>query len=1025
MALQSHAVHSPAGLGIDEATREELVEFGTANLAAENVRQDARGDMSKRPGFALMSDTTLGGGSQNGGGFGVFTDGTTPTRIVKDLGRYRAEAYDAVSGQWARLLGALPECTQRIIDLPSPNNTATVQDIATANGYIAISWYTLAASGTVTSFAALVNATTGAVVSPPTVVGSATALTAPLLVAVGSFFILLRQDAAANMKAWYLNTTNGAGIVAGWVAMTDLATDVKFVGGVSPFAVLSLPHATLARAAVAYVNNSGGASLVTVKTFTQAGVLETQAINTSSVAPEAVDLAGTATGTLWVGWNEATAVKVRGLSPLAITTTALASTATIVTAVTGVTDIALLAHSITGTGRMIVNSSSTTMQVHMRRFATTAGAAVTSGSQWTVYAARTAGKPWQVGDYDICYVPITGADSSNEQKNVVVVDWTDAGNTFFRPVACPAPGLSTAPAYPNPKGAAVAVGDKVYFPLSVARSSVAQGSALVELDYANTRRFRTCAWGNSVYMGGGVSYCLDGVRAAECGFLFRPTTPTTTTGGAGISATTGWRYLAVYEEVDGDGNWNQSGLSNPSASTGAVVNKTVTVSTTTLTTSGRILAAGASSAGTRVAWYRTLDGGVAPYYRLGTTLNDTAAATVTFADTTSDATLAANAKLYSQPGVIGTAQDKRPPPGLVSLVAFNGMLVGASGSDVWSSGQPVSGEGAWFNPIFQTPVPGDGDITALAVMDGTLFAFKRREVYAISGEPPSDNAASGGLGTPRRLAVDVGCIEARSTCTTAFGIFFQSARGIEILTRAQSVEWIGEAVQDTLASYPVVTSATVDPVSSTVRVECAAAESSGLVSGNGRSLVYDLSLKTWVSIDRRVATNGFFSTSDAPSQAAAMLYVSGSWRYAWLSAAGFVHYESASTWLDADGSFVTSRYETANAKHGLQQEQRIWSGKILFERHSAAGLKVEVAYDYAAYSAANDKVWTEAETLGQRQLEWRPKSRGQAMKFRVSDTAPAVLGTGRGFTFIGTSLDMAPKQGSTTGTVRLDPSLRK
>ena len=103
----------------------------------------------------------------------------------------------------------------------------------------------------------------------------------------------------------------------------------------------------------------------------------------------------------------------------------------------------------------------------------------------------------------------------------------------------------------------------------------------------------------------------------------------------------------------------------------------------------------------------------------------------------------------------------------------------------------------------------------------------------------------------------------------------------------------------------------------------------------------------------------------------------------------------------------------------------VWSGIALFEAAGAAGLKVEIAYDYAPYSSANDKVWAEAAVLGQRQLDWRPKTRGQSMRFRISDTAPAVLGSGLGLTFIGMSLDTAPKQGATTGTPRLATALRR
>ena len=73
---------------------------------------------------------------------------------------------------------------------------------------------------------------------------------------------------------------------------------------------------------------------------------------------------------------------------------------------------------------------------------------------------------------------------------------------------------------------------------------------------------------------------------------------------------------------------------------------------------------------------RTLDGGAAPYYRVGTLINDTTSATQAFTDNVTDATLAANAKLYEQPGVAGTSQDRRAPPFFSAITNYNGMLVG-------------------------------------------------------------------------------------------------------------------------------------------------------------------------------------------------------------------------------------------------------------------------------------------------------------------------------------------------------------
>lgn len=1020
MALPAHTLHSPAGLGIDEATRPELIEFGTKNLSCMNVRQDKRGDISKRLGFDAVPVTSL---NTNGITYGrkLFADRDTMVRIgdiVNAAGAgTRASVYDEQSQAWVTLEGRPSECALRLIDLPSLGNSSSVDDVAYANGYFCVAWRSYVA-GIGHAFAAIVNATTGAIVKPPAQLGTHTDFTAPAHLAVdGDYFVLARVGDPSHIKAWRLNTASVSTVLAGWVAMTDLAAD-RSASPATEFALHSLPHATLARIALVYINDSAGASNVTVKTLTATGgVLETQTVNTNSVVPTVVDCGGTALDTLWAAWNEAALVRVRGLPPLAITTTALATTATIVTAGAAPSSIGIQAGDIDGKGRLFVTDSTTPMHSLMRGFQTTAGAAAVNGAQITVYAAHAAGRPFtRDGRY---YIPVFVGDTANLQKQVTVVDWTE-DVAFLRPVANPCPGLGVVQtADTNRTGNTVAGPDaeKFYFGLGITRSSVADASAIVEMDFGSGRRWQPASWGNSTYLTGGVLQYLDGRRIAEVGFLMRPPTPTTALSGTGITGT--FRYIAVYEDVDSDGNWSVSGLSSPSAPA-TPANQTVTVTTLPLTVSSRMTSASSQAGGTRVAWYRTLTGGVAPYYRLGTTVNDTSAV-VTYGDVITDTALAANAKLYSQPGVAGTAQDKRPSPGLNMLVSYNGMLVGATGSDVWYSGQNVSGEGAWFNPIFQVPVPGEGDITALWVMDGTLYVAKRRELYAISGEPPSDNGSVGGLGVPRRLAVDVGCIESRSTCVTSLGTFFQSDRGIEILSRAQSVEWIGEPMQETLASFPIVTSATVDPASCTVLIELAASESAGLVSGTGRTLVFDLTLKDWVSTDQR---KSYASVAATPAQSACVVYTGTAWRYAWLGANGRVYTESTG-YLDADSSFVTAQYETAWLKHGLQQEQRVWAGTILFEQASAAGLTVEVAYDYAAFDGADDKTWAEALTLSKRQLEWRPRPRGHAMKFRVKDTAPAIVGTGQGFTFVGMSFDLAQKQGPTKGVVRLAVAGRK
>jgi hypothetical protein len=1015
-----HIVRSPAVLGLAQQTRAELVPFGTNNLRGENIRQFHDGEAATRFGFAAYSGVSMSsGGAQNA--VKMFADGTTIHRVIHTSNGFGVansaclvEGYDPQAAQWALLAGQLPECSQRILALSNPGASNTIEDIAYTNGYIAVTWY-VTTSTTIRGYAAVLNATTFETVSAPIALGVNTFASPgaiPQLVAVGTSFILVLPDASNAIKARYLDTVNGASIVNGWTVMPDLAADAA---GSHLVAVCSLPHATLARAAIVYLNTGGRpTSRLTLKTFNASGALDTLLIDTSSTAPTGADVTGVATDTLWVTWNEATAVKSIGLSPLAITGAPLASTATIITAVSGVSSIGSVPLSTAGQARLFVNSSSPVMQCHMRTLTTQAGAALGVGTQTNVYSAQAAGRPWVVKNE--CYIPVIVSDTGNVQQQIVVAAWT-ADLTYLRPVACPSPGLSTLGQVT--RRSAVVVGNKAYTPINITRSSVARASALVEMDFANIHCFNANAWGNSAYVTGGVVSCSDGVRVAEVGYLARPPKPATSLTGTGISATVGWRYVTVYEQVDADGNWHQSGISDPSDSTGVVTNKTVNVTSMPLTVSGRVDATGGT--GVRVVIYRTADGGVAPYYRLDMVPNDTTAGAISYADGISDAVLITGAKLYEQPGVLGTAQDRRPPPGFSCLVSYSGMLVGSTGSDVWYSGQNVVGEGAWFSPVFQTPIPGDGDITALAVMDGTLFVFKRSEIYAVVGETPSDSGSQGGLGTPRRLAVDVGAL-GPVVCTASIGIFFQSERGIEVLTRAQTAVWVGQPVQDTLATYPVVTSMTVDPSNSgTVLIELAASQASGLVAGTGRTLVYDLSSSAWISTDRRTSSTG---AVDVPSQSACIVSTSAGYRYAWMTSGGIVHYEDRTSYKDANGSFVTTILETGWF-NGYQNEQRVYRASFLFQQYTAAGLLVETAYNYGAYSALDNAVWSETETLGQRQLEVALSPRGETVKFRISTTAGVVLGTGQGISVFAIALDLAAKQGPTKGTVRLDPGLRR
>ena len=360
---------------------------------------------------------------------------------------------------------------------------------------------------------------------------------------------------------------------------------------------------------------------------------------------------------------------------------------------------------------------------------------------------------------------------------------------------------------------------------------------------------------------------------------------------------------------------------------------------------------------------------------------------------------------------------------VLAAFVFAGMLVVASGSDLWWSGQTIGGEGTWFSAEqFFTTVDGPGNITALAVQDGTLYVFKERAIYAVSGEPPSDNGSSGGLGQPRRLAVDVGCIRCSSLVVTSWGIFFQSHRGIELFSGGRAT-WIGEKVLRTLDAYPIVTSAVIDAPNNLVRFTLAHSyeldggvtgpngDDPGDGSGGGRDLIYDLTLNDWQCVDVR--------SMYSAAQDAAMITVGGESKYAWLASGGPVHVEG-STFLD-DGDWITMAAETGWWKlSGIQGRQQFNRLLSMFRKWTPCDLSVEVGYEYRdEYATIAERANATLDTILaldvplQLRVDPNDDAEGQAIRVRITDATPTTgsVGTGRGATWLAMTFDITPREG--------------
>jgi hypothetical protein len=1037
MALQARPIHVPAGLPFDESSRAELTDVGSQNQSATNVRMWDMGTLGKRLGYASLTSSRTDGTTRSAGYRSFPTQKGLCTIDGSTL-----DEYSSTAAKWVSK-GLVPEATQQPYPIPSlVLGQSSVNDCVALNGYLVIAWSSLlvndASATTSSSSVAVLDADSRVTVLAPMKLGtnvSGAINSGIALASYGNIIVAFVMGSVSHqLDAYYLDTTSTTTVASGWQAVSGhIATDCIAAGR-------AVALSGGAAVAIAYLNTSAGVSQLTVKTVTSAGVGTTVTLNTNSTTPGGWDLSEGGT-TLWAAWTEGTTlVRAQGLNPSTLATTA--TKATVITATAGTFYDVRVGAMASGNAAVYAQNPALWIQA----VTTTAGAAATNGSLGKMTDARLVSRPTLIGSKLYAHITRRTAPTSGLHTDVTLCEVTpDTTNValvamYFRPVAIPvARGLfyfsdPLLTMTPNGRMASVTSSQFIWAYL-VSKSGTSQGAAATIYDFASAQRWRPATVnGSTTVLSGGVASVFDGVRTFELNFAAAPNAPTASAGAAGaITFTNGGRsYVVTYADTDANGDIHTSGVSAPVIS-GNVTAKQINVGVSPLcvtsraTQNGSHLVYASSTSALRCIIWGTTDGGQPPYYYVGEIANDPTGAAATFVDNVADVDLISHALLYGSgnlPGTNGASQDHRAPPGLIQLVAYNGMLVGSSGATIWYSSQPIDGEGQWFSPIFTQQL--DSECTGLFVQDGALFAFTRTGLWAMSGDPPSDNGSAGGLGTPRRLAVDRGCTNPNSILTTEVGTFFQTDIGIELFDRGQATSFIGKSVQSTLATYPVVTSAVLDTRNGLAVFSLAQTQTNGVVGTNGLDIVFDISrAKGWISRDDKRG-----SVTTQASQDAIIAYINGAWRYAWLASDGTMYYQKLTTDSDKclDGTnWVSSTWELPPMKLGLQQEQRVYEAMLLFDRRSAAGLTVDFAHDFGSYAAVTPtKSYAESETLNQRQVELRPtRQRGEALQMRFTDTAPAVLGTGEGLRFIGVSADIANTQELGRGLPRLAVAVRK
>lgn len=518
--------------------------------------------------------------------------------------------------------------------------------------------------------------------------------------------------------------------------------------------------------------------------------------------------------------------------------------------------------------------------------------------------------------------------------------------------------------------------------------------------------YNTAQLGDNLHIAGSNLLNYDGSSLAEHGFHLYPENLTfsVTNSGGNLAAGT-YYYHVTYEWQDNKGQIHRSAPSVQSDGqtvTGGSSRVNISVPSLWFTSKDRN--------NVMMVLYRSLDGQI--FYRVasqkisqngsGSSIQDGVG--IYNIDNTE---LLEQEVLYTTGGVV---ENIAPPACTVTTLHRNRLFLGGleeKGFIAYSK-EYVAGEGVAFSDIFKIPVdPASGNVTALASMDEKLVIFKKDRTYTLVGDGPLDTGAQDDFSKPQLISGDIGCDNPSSIVSVPDGLMFKSDKGIYLLTRNLTFEYVGADVED--FNDLTITSAVLLEDENEVR----------FTSSDGETLVYNFYFKQWST----------FSNYEALG---AVVAVDG---YLHLKSDGTVRKESPGAYLDA-GSRIAMTIETSwLAFAGIQNYQRVKEWMLLGDFISDHYTKVELFYDYESFSSetvyfnvdegldlsyyGDDAVYGDSEVYGGTgsgvfQFTSVPrKQKCQSVKLRISDIDTKTVAGGGSFNLVGLTFEVGQKQGLT------------
>lgn len=327
-----------------------------------------------------------------------------------------------------------------------------------------------------------------------------------------------------------------------------------------------------------------------------------------------------------------------------------------------------------------------------------------------------------------------------------------------------------------------------------------QGINYAKFDFG-TNGFQTREIANNLHLNGGILMMHDGAVPVEHNFFLYPDNISLVSNGAsGSLAIQAYYYQVLYKWTDGQGNIHRSSPSLPLSYTTASGTSSLLLNIPCPRITYK-----PSSNPIVCSIYRWSTGQPVYYKIQPDIVFDTTALqgeSIPVSDSKSDAQIIGNEIIYTNGGVVEDIS--APPVGGMALFDARLWLIDAEDPNtLWFSKQCIEGVPVELSDLLTYFVPpassetwSSGPVRAIAAMDDKLILFKKNSIFYINGTGPDITGANSQYSQPIFITNGIGCTNQASIVLVPQGLMFQSAKGIWLLGRDLSLNFIGKESED-------------------------------------------------------------------------------------------------------------------------------------------------------------------------------------------------------------------------------------